>query len=169
LIAFAARWTDVLTMRIAFDLDDTLIPGSIPFDVEPAPAGLLRRWFCREPLRLGTAVLFRALRQKGHQVWIYTTSFRTPLSTRLLFWGYRAPISGMINQDMHAKRMTALGEDYRTCVKYPPAFGIDVLVDDSEGVLMEDRRWNFQVIHVAPDDCEWTSKVLNGLRSIADC
>ena len=74
-------------MRIAFDLDDTLIPGRSPFDLEPVPAGW-RRWLCTEPLGLGTVELFRALRHRGHQVWIYTTSFRTPLRTRLLFWGY---------------------------------------------------------------------------------
>jgi hypothetical protein len=47
---FAGR---VLKMRIAFDLDDTLIPGRIPFDVEPVPAGVLRRWVCSESLRHG--------------------------------------------------------------------------------------------------------------------
>ena len=30
-------------MRIAFDLDDTLIPGMISFPVEPLPRGCLRR------------------------------------------------------------------------------------------------------------------------------
>ncbi len=154
-------------MRIAFDLDDTLIPGRFSFEVEPTPAGLLRRWVCAEPLRLGTVELFRALRQHGHQVWIYTTSFRTPLSTRILFWGYRAPIRGVINQDMHTKRMAAIGEGYKACAKYPPAFGIDVLVDDCEGVLMEGRKRNFQVIPVTPDDCEWTAKVLEGLGIVA--
>ena len=64
---------------------------------------------------------------------------------------------------MHVKCMTALGETYKTCTKYPPAFGIDVLVDDCEGVLIEGRKWNFRVIPVTPDDRQWTAKVLTGL------
>ena len=154
-------------MRIAFDLDDTLIPCRDLFAVEPAPRGLFRRWLCTEPVRLGTVELFRALRQSGHEIWIYTTSFRVPLRTRLLFWSYRAPIRGFVNQDTHLKRMRALGEDYTTCTKYPPAFGIDVLVDDNQGVVMEGRKWNFQVIPVMPNDCEWTSKILAELGLMA--
>ena len=146
-------------MRIAFDLDGTLIPGQVFFELEPVPAGLFARWVSREPLRKGTVRLFRALRNLGHDVWICTTSFRKPLTTRLLFWGYGAPVAGVINQDMHAKRMAELGEAYKTCTKYPPAFGVDVLVDDSEAVLIEARRYRFSVVLVKPNDPDWTGMV----------
>ena len=115
-----------------------------------------------QPLRLGTVELFRALRQHGHQVWIYTTSFRTPLALVFFFGATGADQGG--DQSGHAHQTH--GGDWRRIQglpKYPPAFGIDVLVDDWEGVLMEGRKRNFQVIPVTPDDCEWTAKVLEGL------
>ena len=45
------------------------------------------------------------------------------------------------------------------CSKYPPAFGIDLLVDDSAGVEIEGRRFGFSVVRVAPDDVDWVVKV----------
>ena len=63
-------------MRIAFDLDDTLIPGQIPFPLEPLPPNPLRRILCAERMRDGTAKLINDLWSAGHEVWVYTTSFR---------------------------------------------------------------------------------------------
>jgi len=44
-------------------------------------------------------------------------------------------------------------------VRYSPAFGIDLLVDDSAGVEIEGRRFGFSVVRVAPDDVDWVVKV----------
>jgi hypothetical protein len=151
-------------MRIAFDLDDTLIPGMCVFPVEPLPANPLRRWCCAEPVRLGTGWLFRELRAGGHDVWIYTTSFRSPASVKRTFWGYSAPVRRVINQAIHQRRVEALGHAYRTCTKYPPAFGIDLLVDECLGVAEESRRWNFAMLRVDGDDADWTQTVLAAVR-----
>lgn len=86
-------------MRIAFDLDNTLIPNPYPFPTEPMP--VLARWLGGEPLRLGTVSLFGELRGLGHEVWIYTTSFRKPLNTRLVFACYGARVGRVINADGH--------------------------------------------------------------------
>lgn len=146
-------------MRCAFDLDDTLIPGLVPFALEPLPRSPLRRLLCREPLRLGTVQLFNELWRHGHEVWIYTTSFRGPMATAMMFRGYGTRIGGMINGDRHRKRMAALGESYKTCTKYPPAFEIDLLVDDSEGVAAESRCYGFEVLRVQPEDECWADAV----------
>jgi len=63
-------------MRIAFDLDDTLIPSVHTFATELPPRRLLGRLLCRICLRLGTTRLLRALSNQGHDLWIYTTSLR---------------------------------------------------------------------------------------------
>ncbi len=47
--------------------------------------------------------------------------------------------------------------------KYPPAFGIDLLVDDSPGVAIEGQRHGFAVLVVEPTDSEWTVKVSSAL------
>jgi hypothetical protein len=149
----------ITIMRIAFDLDDTLIPGRIPFDVEPLPRNWLRRRLCAEPLRLGTAALFNDLWRLGHEVWIYTTSFRGSFATKLFFRGYGTHVGKVINGDIHRKWMTNLGEAYKMCTKYPPAFQIDLLVDDCEGVLAESIRYNFEMIRIAPEDPCWSNVV----------
>jgi hypothetical protein len=146
-------------MRIAFDLDDTLIPGRIPFEVEPLPESWWRRWLCSEPLRLGTVALFNDLWRQRHEVWIYTTSFRAPLATQLCFRGYGTRVGQVINGDLHAQRMRRYGEGYKMCTKYPPAFGIDLLIDDCGGVLEESRRYNFEMLQVRPDDRDWASLI----------
>lgn len=67
-------------MRVSFDLDDTLIcyQSGVPQE------RTWLRWFAGEPLRLGTRELWRALKKRGFQVGVYTTSYRTPAKIR--FW-----------------------------------------------------------------------------------
>lgn len=68
-------------MTISFDLDDTLIPGQKRF--EPEKISLLRRIAGVEPIRKDTILLFKELRSRGHQIYIYTTSFRSLASIKL--------------------------------------------------------------------------------------
>lgn len=44
--------------------------------------------------------------------------------------------------------------------KYPPAFEIDLHIDDSEGVRKEGDIHGFKVLVVNPDDEHWVEKVL---------
>mgnify|MGYP002622418400 CR=1 FL=1 len=147
------------SVRIAFDLDDTLIPGRIPFDLEPRPRTWLRRRLCSESLRSGTVKLFNELWQQHHEVWIYTTSFRQPLATKLFFRAYGTRVGKVINETLHRKRMAMLGETYLMCTKYPPAFEIDLLVDNCDGVLAESRRYNFPMLQVSPEDPKWANAI----------
>jgi hypothetical protein len=146
-------------MRIAFDLDDTLIPAvRDTFPVEP-PRAWLGRVFAPELMREGTSRLLRALRRHGCEVWVYTTSFRSPFHVRQLFLCYGVWIGGVINGDRHRRWLNAEGRRF-SCSKYPPAFGIDLLIDDSEGVLMEARQYRYRMIHIRPDDREWDEKIV---------
>ena len=43
--------------------------------------------------------------------------------------------------------------------KNPRAFGIDLHIDDSEGVRLEGEQYGFDVLVVASDDTEWTQRV----------
>ncbi|HEX8957572.1 MAG TPA: hypothetical protein VF798_14925 [Burkholderiaceae bacterium] len=44
--------------------------------------------------------------------------------------------------------------------KNPKAFGIDLHVDDSQGVFLEGQRFGFQVVVVSLDDGAWDTQVL---------
>ena len=43
--------------------------------------------------------------------------------------------------------------------KNPRLFGIDLHLDDSEGVAEEGREWGFDVLVLDPADLDWTPKV----------
>ncbi len=47
--------------------------------------------------------------------------------------------------------------------KYPPAFGIDLHIDDSEGVGLEGERHGFTVVVVSPEDPDWVTRVLEAV------
>jgi hypothetical protein len=153
-----------MDMRIAFDLDDTLIPGIAVFPVESQ--GFLAKLLGHESLRAGTIALMKCLIKQGWDVWIYTTSFRSPSYVRMLFWLYGIRIAGVINQHHHVKVVTGCGHAYQDCSKYPPAFGIDLLVDESEGVWLEARRHGFEMVLVLPDDTAWADAVMAKARSM---
>jgi hypothetical protein len=142
-------------MRIAFDLDGTLIPlpGSA---MAIEPRRLLPWLIWREPIRKGAPALLRELRSEGHEVWIYTTSLRDPARLRLWFAAFGVRLGGIVNSARHA--VVTSGQSIN-CSKYPPAFGIDLLIDDAEGVSLEGERFGFSVLRVFEDDPSWCAAV----------
>src|SRR5262249_51504585 len=117
-----------------------------------------RRRIC-EPLREGTRSLVNELRRRGCSIWIYTSSGRTPFQIRLwlLFHGLR--VDGIVNDERHRRELS--GRRFsRLPSKYPPAFEIDLHVDDSEGVRMEGDEHGFRVVIVNPEDLHWSRKIL---------
>jgi hypothetical protein len=146
-------------MRISFDLDDTLICYYDHVPREPRPRWPWRWLVHDEPLRAGARELIHRLQSRGCEVCIYTTSHRDPLSVRWWLRLHGVRVSRVINQDIHDFHLRRSSSD-RPPSKNPRAFGIDLHVDDSEGVQMEGKRYGFSVIVVALDDHEWHRKVL---------
>jgi hypothetical protein len=144
-------------MRISFDIDDTLVcASSVPTE---QPLSWWRHWWYPEPLRRGTKALMEELLRRRCEIWVYTTSYRSPRYLRGWFRGLGVPLAGVVNQDRHERIVGRHGPS-----KYPPAFGIDLHVDDSEGVGEEGRKHRFAVVVVPPDDLDWTSRVLEAVR-----
>jgi hypothetical protein len=148
-------------MRISFDVDDTLVcDPSVPTE-QSVP--WWRRWRYPEPLRRGTKPLMQALSADGHELWIYTTSYRSARYLRGWFRSLGVPLYGVVNQHRHERVVGRQGPS-----KYPPAFAIDLHVDDSEGVAEEGRRHRFDVVVVSPGDAEWAARVLEAVTSRSD-
>lgn len=145
-------------MTISFDLDDTLIPGTKRFDTERQ--NFVHRLLGLEKIRLGTVELFNELRAQGHQVFIYTTSLRSTAKILFTFYAYGIPVDKAINQQLHEKR---LGHNSTRSSKYPPAFNIDVHIDDSLGLRIEGKKFNFKTIIVDELDPNWGRTVLGSL------
>ena len=123
-------------MKISFDLDDTLIccDPVVPREKHWVP-WILRLWF-REPLRRGSVDLVRRLQSLGHEVVIYTTSYRSPRSVRWWLRCYGIRIGQVINQDIHEREVRRLSLP-RSPTKLPSLFNIDLHVDDLPGVAVE--------------------------------
>jgi hypothetical protein len=143
-------------MRISFDVDDTLVCASGVPTEQFVP--WWKRWLYPEPLRRGTRGLMQELLDRHCQLWIYTTSYRPVRYLRRWFASFGIPIYGVINQTRHERVVGHHGPS-----KFPPAFGIDLHVDDSEGVAEEGRKHRFGVVVVSPEDLDWTAKVLQAV------
>lgn len=140
-------------MRIAFDLDNTLIRNNYPFPLEQPRWPLLVRVLRSEGLRQGIVQAASFCRAQGWEVWVYTTSYRSAWYIRRLFWLHGIRLDGVVNQQRHDRNARV------RCTKHPPTFGIDLLVDDSEGVRLEGERHGFRVLVVQPEDAEWVAAV----------
>jgi hypothetical protein len=153
-------------MRVSFDIDDTLVLHG--FKEAPSERGRFPGFICRwlgEPLRLGTVALMRRLREQGCSIWIYTSSCRTEFYIRLWLFLYGSSVNGIVNDKRH-RRELLLRNYPRLPSKYPPAFNIDLHVDDSDGVRLEGLQHGFNVVVIYPGDVRWADKVLDAYNEL---
>lgn len=142
-------------MKISFDLDDTLIPAR-KTDFPTIKRNVFQKLLNIEFLRHGTVELFRKLQSEGHNVGIYTTSYRSNLKIRFQFMTYGLKLAFVVNEKANRKKMKEISV---SASKYPPAFGIDLHIDDSEGVAIEGDRLNFRTIIIRKDQMNWVSEI----------
>ena len=146
-------------MRISFDLDDTLIPS----DIKSFPSvkrNFLQRAFNVELIRDGTEGLFNKLQRSGHQVGIYTTSYRSVYWIRFLLFSYGIHPDFIINAQSNRKELK--NRDIN-CSKYPPAFDIDLHIDDSKGVEIEGESMGFKVLVIQKNDVWWVETIIKSI------
>lgn len=79
---------------------------------------------------------------------------------RGLFLAHGVRLDGVVEATRHA------GATDGRASKCPPAFGIDLLVDDAEGVALEGARHGFEVLRVLPDDDAWDERVRDAVRAL---
>ncbi len=147
-------------MKISFDLDDTIIPGTKTFETERQT--LVHRIFGLEKIRKGTIELFNELRSNNHKVGIYTTSYRTRFQIRLTFLLNGFNVEFAINQQTHLNRLKYMQIKPS---KYPNEFDINLHVDDSKGVEMEGEKYNFKTIIIDEKDVNWSKMILQRVKS----
>ena len=106
------------------------------------------------PYDLEPWALLRELAAAGHEVWVYTTSYRNPAAVRWWLWFHGIRVPRVIAQAEHERQFGNGGPS-----KHARAFGIDLHVDDSWGVWVEGRQHRFAVVVVTPDDPDWADRV----------
>ena len=154
-----------LYMRISFDLDDTLICRQILAKYEKKRDPFFLKVIFNEPLRLGTRFLIRELQQRGHEVWIYTSSYRQPFFVKLWLRFYGIRVSKVINKKIY-DQCVCLKDTQNQPSKNPKLFEIDLHIDDSLGVQMEGDIYGFRVLIINPSDEAWVDKVIQSVKEI---
>ncbi len=155
----SSRKQIIAHLTLSFDLDDTLIPGVKQFRTEKQSR--LQRLLGIEKIRSGTITLFRKLREDGHTLGIYTTSYRSKAKIKLTFFTYGIPVKFVVNQQSHNVKVHELG---LPSSKFPPAFAIDLHIDDSVGVQIEGEKYNFKTLIIHENDERWTEIVISSIH-----
>ena len=75
-------------MKIAFDLDNTLIRSEYDFELDKPSYTWLAYLLGGEKLRKGTKELIHFCQKQGWEVWVYTTSYRGIWYIRKIFCNY---------------------------------------------------------------------------------
>ncbi|WP_245539558.1 HAD family hydrolase [Pontibacter roseus] len=129
-------------------------PGETDFPTERR--NVFQKLFGVERIRYKTSELFQHLKAQGHTVGIYTTSYRPKLKLRLHLLTYGINPDFIITEKENRQQLT---KRQINCSKYPPAFNIDLHIDDSPGVEQEGQTFSFQTIIIKKDDTDWLDKV----------
>ena len=151
-----------LAMRVSFDLDDTLICYQKEVPREPSRIPFFLKFWLNEPLRQGTRILISELRRKGCRVEVCTSSSRSPLLLRVWFAFYGIRVGRIITQRTYEAYLRRL-PDEQAPSKNPRVFGIDLHIDDSEGVKREGEQYGFDVLVIDPSDLDWAQRVLDAI------
>lgn len=103
------------------------------------------------------------LKSQGHNVHIYTTSFRTNRKIRLTLNYYGIKVDRIVNQN---KNRRELKNRNINSSKFPPAFGFDIHIDNSNGVGIESERNNFNAIIIEQTDKNWIEKIKTEIKTL---
>ncbi|MBO5496908.1 MAG: HAD family hydrolase [Clostridia bacterium] len=151
-------------MRVSFDLDDVLFVPPEKYETEPMPPFPYKRMFS-ERLRKGTVKLIHTLQERGFEVWIYTSSYRSEAYLRTLFRGYGIRFDGIINAQRHLKEVQRNRRE-RLPQKLPNYYRISLHIDDEKVVRENAVRYGYRVLRVYEPDEKWAEKVLSEAERI---
>ena len=146
------------TMRISFDLDDVLFVSPEKYETEPPLRFPYNRLF-PDRLRKGTPELIRTLQERGYEVWVYTSSYRTETYLRALFRAYGIRFDEIVNAQRHMAEVQQ-NHTERLPQKLPNFYHIALHIDDEKVVQENARHYGYRVMRVYEPDENWVEKVL---------
>jgi hypothetical protein len=153
-------------MRISFDLDDTLFVNKDMVKVEKE----LRfpyKYFYQERLRYGTIDLLKKIIDNKIDLWIYTTSFRSPMYIKNYFNGYGIKIKSknIVNGDRHMKEIQGNRNEILPS-KYPVKYKIDLHIDDDISVKQNGDQYGFKVFLINDNMTNWADEIWESIIKI---
>ena len=145
-------------MRISFDLDEVLFVNPNKYEVEPALPFPLNKLY-PERLRKGTIELIHELKNRGFEVWIYTSSFRSDTYIKALFWNYGITFDDIINGYRHNAEVQQ-NKPMNLPQKIPNYYRISLHIDDEDIIVKNSRAYGYHVLKIYEEDNEWVQKVI---------
>ncbi len=151
-------------LKVSFDLDEVLFVSPDTHKTEPALPFPLNKIFI-ERLRYGTPSLIKELQNRGYEVWVYTSSYRTEKYIRSLFRLYGVRFDEIVNAQRHLKEVQ---RDKKTILpqKLPNNYRISLHIDDESVVATYGKAYGFEVFQLEAQDDDWEAKILSKMEQI---
>lgn len=153
-------------MKISFDLDGVLFVDPNNYETEPPLPSPLNLMY-PDRLRKGTVQLIHDLQNQGFEVLVYTSSYRSELYIRALFWHYQIKFDEIINADKHNKEIQSRST-VQLPSKMPAQYQISLHIDDDGIVVNSGRAYGFRVLCINEPDPEWAEKILKEANRIRE-
>ena len=153
-------------MKISFDLDGVLFVDPNKYETEPPLPSPLNLMY-PDRLRKGTVQLIHDLQNQGFEVLVYTSSYRSELYIRALFWHYQIKFDEIINADKHNKEIQTRST-VQLPSKMPAQYQISLHIDDDEIVVENGRAYGFRVLSINEPDPAWAEKVLKEAHRVRE-
>lgn len=151
-------------MKVSFDLDEVLFVSPDNFETEPPLRFPLNKLF-PERLRKGTVELIHELQNRGFEVWVYTSSFRTEVYIAALFRHYNIHFDQIVNGYRHLEEVQ--GNRSNTLPqKMPTHYRISLHIDDEDVIVQNGKAYGFKVLQIREPDDNWVQKVLDEAERI---
>ena len=153
-------------IKISFDLDEVLFVSPNTHKTETMLPFPLNRIFI-EHIRLGAPRLIKELKNRGYEVWVYTSSYRSERYIRTLFRLYGVHFDEIVNAQRHLKEVQ---RDKKEVLpqKLPNRYRISLHIDDEEIVATYGKAYGFDVFQLNAQDDDWEEKILERMRQIEE-
>jgi hypothetical protein len=138
-------------MRIAIDLEGTLIPECAEFACERTND--LARRVLSVGLRRGAKALLRDLTRAGHTLTLYSSGKHTPGKLRLWCLLAGLPVHRIVT--LSQTRKAARGTTH--IVAWPPLYDQDIVLDDNPRHIAVAQRAGVPGVLVANNSDDWTA------------
>ncbi len=152
------------SIKVSFDLDEVLFVSPDTHKTEPALPFPLNKIFI-ERLRYGAPELINELHNRGYEVWVYTSSYRSERYIKLLFKCYGIHFTEIVNAQRHLKEVQ---RDRKEMLpqKLPNNYRISLHIDDEEVVATYGKAYGFEVFQLNAQDDDWADKILARMSQI---
>lgn len=110
-------------------------------------------------------MLIKELHNRGYEVWVYTSSFRTQRYIKCLFGLYGVRFTQIVNAQRHLEEVQRNRKEMLP-QKLPNNYRISLHIDDEAVVASYGKAYGFEVFQLEAQDDAWEAKILAKMEQI---